>query len=160
MKCKVLCYVSSVIFSPSHTSLPPRVDSLTADLHPRHFCSVQWNVHLLAKKFPSILNLLKDIFILPIVLTKPGFHQEHFSFTILSSEGCPFFHEHDTSRSGKRRSDPSCSTWLLLPHWSPAQSWLPEQEFSAVTQGPVLTSVPCSVIYALQSPSWNPSQLL
>ena len=49
---------------PSTLYTPSRVHLLTADLPLGHFCSVQWDVHLLAKKLFFILNLLKGIFIL------------------------------------------------------------------------------------------------
>ena len=91
-------------------------------------------VRLLANKLLFILNLLKDVFTLPVVLTKPGCHHEHrpSPFTILSSEGCSFPHEPDPSRSGRRRSDSSSSTLLRPRHWPPGR---PPAQASAGVQG-------------------------
>ena len=74
---------------------------LTADLPPGH-SSVQWDVHLLAKKLLFALTLLKGIVTLSITVTKPGSSQGHCftSVMILSKEGCWFCWDPGPPRAG------------------------------------------------------------
>lgn len=123
MKCKVLYPLVRTLFTlPSlYASFLTEVYLLTADLPPRRFSSLRWDVHLFAKKLFFMLNPLKGVLHLLYYLNQTWFSPRALLCFLynLSREGCSFCWEPLGPGWGKG-SEPSSSTLLLLDRASPS----------------------------------------